>query len=301
MFGGKQKEDMKIKNNKNIFCSVSAGYSSVMMAVKLREWYPKYNIINVMANTSKERDESLQFMNECDKYFKLNLVWLEADFHEKGIGVTPKKVFYQNLKRNGEIFESGIKKHGIPNKKNKWCNRDMKLEILRKYGDSIFGKNNYSVAVGLRIDELDRVRKDYKTNNVFYPLMDHKIDSKARNKFWKDQPIQITIPAYKGNCDLCFAKSNRKLMTILKEDPNKADWWDKMIKKYGSIPIDGKPSYNELMEQNNGVQTFYRDYNTIEDLVKMAKQPFIKATDEYIFQNDLFDKEDNCGSGCVVF
>lgn len=292
---------MKLLDNKNIFCSVSAGYSSVMMAIMLRDWFPDHNIINVMANTSKEREESLHFMNECDKYFKLNLVWLEAEFHEKGVGVTPKIVDYCNLKRNGEVFEAGIKKLGIPNKENKWCNRDMKLEILTKYGNSIFGRGNYSVAVGLRADEMDRVRKDYDTNNVFYPLMDKGISSNDRNRFWKDKPIQISIPAYKGNCDLCFAKSNRKLMTILNEEPNMADWWDKMIKTYGSIPIDGKKSYNELMENNNGVQTFYRSYNTIDDLVKMAQQPFSKATDEYVYQNDLFDLEDECGSGCQVF
>ncbi|MFN3753337.1 hypothetical protein [Flavobacterium sp.] len=292
---------MKLQGNKNIFGSISAGYSSVMMAIMLRKWYPDHNIVYGMANTSKERKESLHFMNECNDYYNLNMVWIEAEFHEKGIGVTPKIVDYKNLKTKGEIFESGIKKLGIPNKENKWCNRDMKLEVLRKYADSIFGKDNYSVAVGLRIDEMDRVRKDYKTNNVFYPLMDHKIDSKARNKFWKDQPIQITIPAYKGNCDLCFAKSNRKLMTILKEEPNTMFWWDKMIKTYGSITIDGKPSYNELMEQNNGTQTFYRGYNTIEDLVKMAEQPFTKANDEYVYENDLFDLEEECGYGCVVF
>ena len=45
---------MKLENNKNIFCSVSAGYSSVMMAIKLRDWFPDHNIINVMGNTSKE-------------------------------------------------------------------------------------------------------------------------------------------------------------------------------------------------------------------------------------------------------
>ena len=291
---------MKI-DSKNIFCSVSAGYSSVMMAIMLPKWFPDHNIINVMANTSKERKESLEFMDKCDKHYNLNLVWVEAEFHEKGTGVTPNIVTYENLKRNGEIFEQGIKKLGIPNKENKWCNRDMKLEALRKYADSVFGKNDYSVAVGIRADEMDRVRKDYKENNVFYPLMDRGIGSKDRNRFWKDQPIKITIPAYKGNCDMCFAKSNRKLMTILKEEPNKADWWDKMIKTYGSIPIDGKPSYNDLMEQNNGVQTFYRHYNTIEDLVKMAQQPFSRSTDEYIYENDLFDLEDECGSGCSVF
>jgi len=291
---------IKIDNN-NIFCSVSAGYSSVMMAIKLREWYPDHNIINVMANTSKERAESLHFMNECDKYYNLNLVWIESEFHESGVGVTYNVVSYENLKTKGEIFEQGIKKLGIPSNINKWCNRDMKVEPLRKYADNIFGRNNYSIAVGMRIDEMDRVRKDYKTNNVFYPLMDNKVSKRERNLFWKDQPIQITIPAYKGNCDLCFEKSNRKLMTIIKEEPHFIEWWDRMIKTYGNISLKGKPSYNELMEKNNGVQTFYRGYNTIEDLVKLAQQPFAKATDEYIYENDLFDLEGDCGSGCQVF
>jgi len=290
---------IKLDNN-NIFCSVSAGYSSVMMAIKLREWYPDHNIINVMANTSKERAESLHFMNECDKYYNLNLVWIEAEFHEKGVGVTPNVVTYENLKTEGEIFEAGIKKLGIPSNVNKWCNRDMKVEPLRKYADSVFGRNNYSIAVGMRIDEIDRVRKDYKTNNVFYPLMDHKISKRERNLFWKDQPIQITIPAYKGNCDLCFEKSNRKLMTIIKEEPNLIDWWDRMIKQYGNIKKESSPSYNDLLEENNGM-TFYRGYNTIEDLVKLAEQPFAKATDEYIYESDLFDLEGDCGSGCQVF
>jgi len=291
---------MKINNNKNIFCSVSSGYSSVMMAIMIPKWFPDHNIINVMANTSKERPESLDFMNQCDKFYNLKLVWLEAEFHEKGVGVTYNIVKYEDLKRNGEIFEQGIKKFGIPNKENKWCNRDMKYEVLTKYGNTIFGRNNYSVAVGMRADEMDRVRKDYKINNVFYPLMDRKVSSNDRNKFWKDKPIQITIPAYKGNCDVCFAKSNRKLMTILKEEPEKGYWWDDIIKKYGTIKLEGKDSYNDLMEVK-GTQTFYRDYNTIEDLEKMAKQPFSKATDEYIYENDLFDEEDECGSGCQVF
>jgi len=59
---------MKLENN-NIFCSVSSGYSSVLMAIKIKEWYPNHNIIFAMANTSKERVESLKFMNECDRYF----------------------------------------------------------------------------------------------------------------------------------------------------------------------------------------------------------------------------------------
>tara|TARA_R110002096_G_C14377412_1_gene705404 strand:- start:31 stop:843 length:813 start_codon:yes stop_codon:yes gene_type:complete len=270
-----------------------------MMASKMKEWYPNHNIIFAMANTSKEREESLCFMNECDNYFNLKMDWIEAEFHEKGKGVTHNIVTYKNLKRNGEIFEAGIKKFGIPSVINKWCNRDMKVIPLKKYADDIFGLNNYSIAVGIRIDEMDRVSKDYKTNNVFYPLIENKISTRERNLFWKDQPIQIKIPAYKGNCDLCFEKSNRKLMTIIKEEPEKIIWWDEMLKKYSTISIEGKPAYNNFAE--NGGINFYRKNKTIADLVELSKQPFKMATDEYIYENDLFDLEGDCGSGCKVF
>jgi len=288
------------KDNNNIFCSVSAGYSSVMMAIKMKEWFPEHNIINVMANTSKERTESLEFMDKCDKYFGLDLVWVEAEFHEYGTAATPKVVKYEDLKVNGEIFEEGIKKYGIPSSINKWCNRDMKINPLTKYADMMFGKNNYSVAVGIRWDEIDRVRNDFSSNNVFYPLIDNKVTQKERNAFWRDQPIKIGIQAFKGNCDLCFEKSNRKLMTILAEESHLGDWWNEMIQKYGSVEMEGKQAYNDLMAKHGGM-TFFRKFNTIPDLVEMASKPFSKATDEYVYENDLFDLEGDCGAGCQIF
>lgn len=291
---------MKLKDNKNIFCTVSAGYSSVMMAVKIKEWYPDHNIIYAMANTSKERPESLEFMQKCNDYFNLDMSWIEARFNKKrGDGVEYKIVEYKDLKINGEIYEQGIKKLGIASKINPWCNRDMKLVPLKKFADSIFGLDNYSIAVGLRADEMDRVKESYLTNNTFYPLINNGITSKDRNRFWKDQPIQITIPAYKGNCDLCFKKSNRKLMTIIREEPKLIDWWYEMTEKYSKIPIEGKPSYNAYAE--NGGMNFFRNNLSIEELIEMAKRTFSKATDEYIYENDLFDMEEECGSGCTVF
>ena len=39
---------------------------------------------------------------------------------------------------------------------------------------------------------------------------------------------------------------------------------------------------------------------SIQDLVNEAKKPF-SATDEYYYENDLFDFEDECGSSCSAF
>lgn len=287
------------KKSKNILCTVSSGYSSVLMASKMRDWYPDYNIVFAMANTSKERIESLEFMNKCDKYFNLKLKWIEAIFNESGKGVSYRIVNFKDLKRNGEIYEQGIKKLGIPCKINKWCNRDLKLNPLKKFADLTFGKNNYSVAVGLRADEIDRVLSSYKENNTFYPLIEHNITSKDRNKFWSNHPIKLNISAYKGNCDLCFEKSERKLMTIIKEEPSIIEWWQKMIDKYSKIEISGKPSYNAYAR--NGGMNFLRENKSIKDLVEQAKRPFRSATDEYIYTKDLLDFEGDCGAGCQVF
>ena len=78
---------MKLENNNNILCTVSAGYSSVYLAAKIKEWYPDHNIVFAMANTSKEHKASLQFMNECDEYYGIGLNWIEAVINqERGVG-----------------------------------------------------------------------------------------------------------------------------------------------------------------------------------------------------------------------
>lgn len=288
-----------LQNNKNIICTISAGYSSVMMALKLKEWYPKYNIVYVFANTSKERVESLSFLRKIDVKYNLNIIYLEASFNERGKGVDFKIVEYKNINIKGEVFEKGIKKLGIPSKVNKWCNRDLKVVPIKKFADNYFGKKNYSIAIGIRYDEIDRVSKDYRINNIFYPLIDNKITTKDRNKFWDNSSIKIEIPAFKGNCDFCFEKSNRKLLTIIKEDRDVVNWWVNMVEKYSKIPLDNKDSYNSFAL--NGGMNFHRGNISIQELIEMSEKPFSKATDEYIYENDLFDFEGDCGKGCNIF
>lgn len=242
-----------MKNSNNIICATSAGLTSVMMAIKMKEWYPDCNVVNVFINTGKEDIRSLEFMNECDKHYKLNLVWLEGIIEsKKGIGSNYKVTSFDKLDTKGIIFEEGIKKYGIPSRVNKWCNRELKLVPLEKYANDIFEKNNWSLAIGLRVDEIDRVSNNYKTNNIFYPPFENKINQRERNKFWKDEPIKLKIKGYEGNCEFCFEKSKRKRMTIAVENPDKLIWWNEMEQKYSLKTIDGKEQYNEMVE-NGGL------------------------------------------------
>lgn len=294
---------MKLKENNNIVCTVSAGYSSALMAYKMAEWYPNHNILYVFANTGKEHIKSIEFLFKLKKKFKLNIICLEPEIQGNRKGTKYKKInliHIHKLDLNGRNFEKGIKKYGIPSVANKWCTRDLKNIPIKKYADDYFGKNNYSIALGIRADEIDRISKNYKENNIFYPLADHKITTKERNKFWSEQSFKIEIPAYKGNCLFCFEKSNRKNLTHYLEEPKEINWWSKMQKKYSKNKIKNKKQYNSMIDKYGGAYPF-RGNIPIEELVKMATIPFKKATDEYIYENDLFDLEGKCGQSCIVF
>jgi 3'-phosphoadenosine 5'-phosphosulfate sulfotransferase (PAPS reductase)/FAD synthetase len=288
-----------MKTSNNIICATSAGLTSVMMAIKIKEWYPNCNVVNVFLNTGKEDIRSLEFMNQCDIHYNLNLVWLEAIINkEKGTGTNYKITSFDKLDLNGKMFEQGIKKYGIPSRVNKWCNRELKLNPLEKYANDLFGVNNWCLALGIRTDEIDRISDKYKENNTFYPPFENGIDSRLRNKFWSQEPIKLNIKDYEGNCEFCFEKSKRKRMTIAIENPDKLIWWNEMERKYSLVLIEGKDQYNEMVK--NGGAYFGRMNESIEKIIEDAKKPFSKATDEYIYENDLFDFESDCGNNCVI-
>ena len=288
-----------MKTSNNIICATSAGLTSVMMSIKMKEWYPNCSVVNVFLNTGKEDVRSLQFMNQCDIHYDLNLVWLEAIINkDKGIGTNYKITSFDKLDLNGKMFEQGIKKYGIPSRVNKWCNRELKLNPLEKYANDLFGANNWCLALGIRTDEIDRISDKYKENNTFYPPFENGIDSRLRNKFWSQEQIKLNIKGYEGNCEFCFEKSKRKRMTIAIENPDKLIWWNEMERKYSLVLIEGKDQYNEMVK--NGGAYFGRMNESIEKIIEDAKKPFSKATDEYIYENDLFDFESDCGNNCVI-
>ena len=46
--------------------------------------------------------------------------------------------------------------------------------------------------------------------------------------FWpggRNNPFDLGIPGYAGNCTLCMVKRRSKLLRLIHEDPSLADWW----------------------------------------------------------------------------
>lgn len=273
---------------KKLLVSFSGGLTSAYMTKWcLDNLSNSYEIVVVFANTGKEREETLEFVSECDKRFGFNTVWVEASVKEgKGNGTSYKIVTFETASRKGKPFEDVIKKYGIPNVKYLHCTRELKTVPIHKYIKSL-GWKGYYTAIGIRADEIDRMNPNYKKERFIYPLISMiPTNREDINKFWLQQPFTLNLKSYEGNCDLCYKKSDRKLLTILKENPNCADWWFSMEQKYGK-----------------GQYFFFRHNRSIIDLLKQSDTDFIVAKDESketfrFTQIELFDDLD-VSNGCI--
>jgi|TARA_R110000851_G_C12930818_1_gene551286 hypothetical protein len=270
----------------NILISFSGGRTSAYMAKLVLEnvFFKDYNKVVVFANTGKELEKTLEFVDKCDKEFNLNVVWVEADVvHEKGKGTNYKVVDFETASRSGQPFEEVIKKYGLPSKLYRHCTRELKEVPIHKFAKDFFGSNKYLTAIGIRADEKHRVGKDA---HKIYPLNEAGISEQNIREWWDKQSFDLQIKDYEGNCDGCFLKSIRKKMTINKEDPKVFEWWAKMENKYNA---ERQPMFD-----------VYRDM-PITKLIELSKMPFKTAKDKHelrLMQSSLFevdmDYEDDC-------
>jgi hypothetical protein len=239
---------------KNLFISFSGGRTSAFMLKFIFE-HPKYNDYNklvLFANTGKEKQETLDFVHQVEKNWNIPIIWIEAQINDFGKGPTPKVVNYQTASRDGEPFSELIKKLGLPNKGFRHCTRDLKQVPMHKYAKEFFNGENYLTAIGIRADEAHRVSKNPE---YIYPLFENNIDERFVRLFWEKQSFDLNLKDYEGNCDLCFLKSIRKKLTIIKENPSVADWWKHHEERYSNerqrlFDIVGNVSVFELLEKS---------------------------------------------------
>ena len=249
---------------RNLLISFSGGRTSAFMTKLIKESskYKDYNILIAFANTGKESEETLKFINRCDKEWGLNIVWLECVVNsEKGKGTEYKVIDFKTANREGKPFEDVIKKYGLPSKLFRHCTREMKEVPIHKYAKEYFNGEKYLTALGIRADEKHRISKDPMK---IYPLADLNFTEGIIRSWWDKQPFDLNLKDYEGNCDLCFLKSERKKLTLLRQKPELFNWWNEMEIKYSS--------------QKQPIFDVYRKLS-LKDLLKKSKQPFRTVED----------------------
>lgn len=238
----------------------------------------------VFANTGKEDEKTLEFVDRCSKEWNIPIVWVEAVVHPGKKACTHRIVTFATASRNGEPFEEVIKKYGIPNKKYLHCTRELKLNPIRSYMRSI-GSPFFFTAVGIRADEPKRLTVSASAKGICYPLSELFPTTKPEiNDYWEDQNFFLDLPEHRGNCTTCHKKSLRKLVMVAKETPEEFDFNARMEDMYGLAGhnIDGTP------------RTFFRENRSTRDIISIAQLLNPKVISDA-------DQDSGCSESCEAF
>lgn len=260
-----------------MICSFSGGKTSAFMAIKMRQLAINLGTTdhNVFMNTGLEHEETYKFINNCDKEFGLNIVWLESVVHHgERKGCTHKVVSYETAHRGIGLFVEMVKKYGIMAPGFFHCTRELKLNPFKSWKKE--NAPNDRVAIGIRADEIDRMDENAGKKNIEYPLVKRGVTKDMINKFWsREMPFTLEIPEDEGNCLLCNKKSDRKLYTLAKKYPDK---------------------FNELaiLEEMDTSRKMFRRHRTTRDILRESQVVNFKTfVDPYYTEG--------CKESCEVF
>lgn len=266
--------------------SFSGGRTSGLMLYKILEAYggkmPEHGKV-VFCNTGKEREETLRFVERCSLEWGVEITWLEYRWiefetpkvHQYKNGNTREirgehqfqVVDYATASRNGEPLEQAIRSHQfLPNVVTRFCTVDCKIRTAQRYLLSL-GWYRWINAIGLRADEPKRVERLRATNRhsneePFAPLDEAGLELSDVQAFWKSQPFDLQLEPHEGNCDLCFLKGKGKILRILKDKPELADWWIAQesrglaSKPSGARFRNDRPSYKALLAESKQPSLF---------------------------------------------
>jgi hypothetical protein len=265
--------------------SFSGGRSSAMMLKLLADEGLRDDDHVLFANTGKEREETLYFVHEVETRWQIKVVWIEGVFNkydlEKGdtmiSSVGFRVVDYDTANRDGAPFSAMIDWVNcgrVPSRNARFCTKYLKIVPMHRYLESI-GVSDFDTVMGIRFDEPMRYRK-YKGGATF-PLVDFRVSLADVFRFWSQQPFDLRLRQFEGNCDLCHLKSLKKLKTIIADEPQRADWW--------------------IMQELKTDSTFLSDGLSFENLRKLATgYRFSKAVDvRGLIEHDLFSISCFCG------
>jgi hypothetical protein len=251
--------------------------------------YRRYDdVITIMANTTRERPEALEFGRRCDIELGFNSVWVEAvTYPDEAKACGHRVVTHDTARTDGSAFEDMIRKYGIPNYQYIHCTRELKLNAIRSYIENELGweRGTYHTAVGIRADEIDRMSATARANGVIYPLVRLGITKPHINEWWSRQPFRLTLKGYQGNCRGCFKKSWRKIFTLIQEDAGEYDWNRRMEAEYGLVggEFSKEPGPGQEPLREGYRRVFYRENRSTDDVFAIydqVKGQFVPAEDD---------------------
>ncbi len=230
--------------------SFSGGRTSAYMLYKVLEagggQLPSEAVV-CFANTGKEDEATLKFVQACSNNWNVPIVWLE-------FAKNPQKfveVDFKAASRDGEPFAEMIRqKQFLPNSVMRFCTTELKIHPITRLMKSK-GFDEFQTFAGIRADEPRRVSKLRQT--VHAPLALAGVTQTHVQQFWKENDFDLGLQFVDkitplGNCDLCFMKGAHQLMSIIQHEPNRAIWWAKQEEIIGGRFSKDRPTYASMSQ-----------------------------------------------------
>ena len=212
----------------------------------------------MFANTGKEDEATLKFVNDCSVNWNVPITWVEYRDADPAFAV----VNYETASRNGEPFEALIRKRQyLPNPVTRFCTSELKIRTIHKYLKSTgWDDHNETMDwIGMRADEQRRAAKIADKSRI--PLVTAGVTKETVGEFWRNQPFDLELPningvTYHGNCDLCFLKGGSQVLSLIAEKPERGIWWAQMealalalaSKPSGAVFRSDRPSYKSMIQ-----------------------------------------------------
>ncbi len=192
-----------------IFVDVSGGCDSTAVCLLFKERGIDFEM--VFADTGAEFPENYWFLPRLASYVgkKLNVV-------------SNGGMFYW-LMKNGFF---------LPNAKARWCTRLLKIIPMTKF----HGNEPYAHAVGIRADELHRIKKEEKLakgEEILYPLIEAGMDKKEVRKLCEKHGMLNPIYEWRSSlsCFCCPFQRLQDWKNLYIKHPNLfmiAEVWEEM-------------------------------------------------------------------------
>lgn len=243
--------------------SFSGGRTSAYMLRRiLQAWggaLPN-DVIAVFANTGKEAEQTLEFVDRCSSYWGVPITWLEYP---------DRVVDFHTASRRGEPFAEmiGKKKH-LPNPVMRFCTQELKIKPMERFA-AAHGWAEWDVVIGLRADEPSRVAKMRDTNRIM-PLATAGITKRDVAAFWQGYQFNLNLPSVNGttpagNCDLCYLKGAATIQGLIRANPELADWWIEQEARIGATFRKDRPSYKAMKQAVLAQHNF--DFGDVDQLI----------------------------------
>lgn len=286
--------------------SFSGGRTSAYLCYLMKEKYGD-DVELCYQDTGAEHPKTYEFIRKVNKEFNLNLTCLRVKINpELGKGNSYDVVDINDIKPDLKPFKDIMSKYGTPYyPSGAFCSDFMKANPCDLYLNDKYGKGNWKLWLGIRIDEPKRLKNTQQAQIELFEI-EKKKGGKGRSlgymaeisdfekqdvlDWWEGQPFNLEIQEPEGNCMFCIKKGINKVAYSARLNPDAASEFIKAVNSK-DVRITDRVIASDIM---------YRGGNSLASIIEKYKE---FSTDEIAATIRSVGGEDtgSCSESCEAF